>query len=296
MKKSKFQKVQLWLSIVPIYSTIFIMLVTYYTLWKRKEKLKNWLFFFLIVVLSIALPVGVNSLMSGRFLILNVLITAGVGLIPNMLLVELQTMKPQTTTPASVEKTESTKSVIVPYKRLLFVSFLVFIVIFAFVYVGNNLYNIFKEHEKNTIPDINGADNYALAVLTDEDVLRVDEDYTMLWYGETQNGNQSEISDLNLVSHDYDSLSFSASSVSGIKLFHATKTSANSLKLQITSSVESGNLAIYVLVDGEIYANVPIDDTQEIILKDIQGKIILVKIAAEDAKIRVEVIRSFDEA
>jgi hypothetical protein len=62
----------------------------------------------------------------------------------------------------------------------------------------------------------------------------------------------------------------------------------------VSSQLEEGNLEIIIVVDGEYYAHVPINQTSSVALSDIAGKTVLVKMAAESAKVSV-VVKRFEE-
>ena len=76
-------------------------------------------------------------------------------------------------------------------------------------------------------------------------------------------------------------------------ILQATKISGNALTLNINSSVESGNAEIVIIVNGEYYCSVDVNKNQSITLQNIANKEILVKLAGEEAKMKIDVTRSY---
>ena len=76
-------------------------------------------------------------------------------------------------------------------------------------------------------------------------------------------------------------------------ILQATKIFVNTLTLNINSFVESGNAEIIILIDGEYYCSVDVNQSRSIILQDISNKEVIVKLAGEDAKITMNVSRAY---
>ena len=85
-----------------------------------------------------------------------------------------------------------------------------------------------------------------------------------------------------------------AKKFSGIDTLQATQTDSNSMTLTVESTLNSGNMEIIIVIDGEYYQHIPTGSKQTIVLEDIAGKLVLVKMAAESADVRVVVERVID--
>ena len=57
--------------------------------------------------------------------------------------------------------------------------------------------------------------------------------------------------------------------------------------------MEAGNAEIVILIDGEYYCSVDVNQSKTVTLQDISNKEILVKLAGEDAKIKIDVKRTY---
>lgn len=143
------------------------------------------------------------------------------------------------------------------------------------------------------IKDQNGPEDTSLAVLTQEDLV-TGGSCTMTGHVQNKYGNKSQ-ADSKYEDVDGATVSNSFGKVSGVYTVHATKISAQTLTLTITSILESGNMELAVIVDGEYYCNVPINQTATIELEDVSGKLVLVRLAGESAKAEVTVSRAYAE-
>ena len=76
-------------------------------------------------------------------------------------------------------------------------------------------------------------------------------------------------------------------------ILQATKISGNTLTLNINSSVESGNAEIVIMVDGEYYCSVDVNQHQSITLQNVSNKEVIVKLAGEEAKMKIDVTRVY---
>ena len=86
-----------------------------------------------------------------------------------------------------------------------------------------------------------------------------------------------------------------AKSFSGVGNLQVTITEHNVLMLDIESTVTSGNYAIIILIDGELYSEVPINQSTQITLTDIANKTVIVRMAGESAEYRTVVTRSMSD-
>lgn len=143
------------------------------------------------------------------------------------------------------------------------------------------------------IKDQNGPEDTSLAVLSQEDLV-TGESCTMTGHSQKKYGNESQAGS-KYEEVDGATVSNSFGKVSGVCTVHATKISAETLTLTITSTLELGNMELAVIVDGEYYCNVPINQTATIELKEVSGKLVLVRLAGESAKAEVTVSRAYAE-
>ncbi len=141
--------------------------------------------------------------------------------------------------------------------------------------------------------DPNGPDNFALAEITRDDILKLDNNYTSSVVSQKHSGFHTNIIGTRLRECDYDSISKSFGKLQGILILQATKITSNNLTLSINSFVESGNAEIIIVIEGEYYCSVDVNRNQLITLQDISNKEVIVKLAGEDAKMKVDVNRIY---
>lgn len=140
------------------------------------------------------------------------------------------------------------------------------------------------------IGDQNGPEDTSLAVLSQEDIVKGGK-CTMTAHIQKKYGNASQVSS-KYDDVDGETVSHTFGKVSGVCTVHATKTSAQTLTLTITSTLVSGNMELAVIVDGEHYCNVPINQTMRIVIENVRGKTVFVRLGGESAKAEVSVSRS----
>ena len=141
--------------------------------------------------------------------------------------------------------------------------------------------------------DANGPDNFALTEITQDDILSKNNNYRSSMVSEKHSGRHSNILGTRLRDVDYDYTSRSFGKIHGVIILQATKISGNTLTLNINSSVESGNAEIVIVVDGEYYCSVDVNECQSITLQDVPNKEVIVKLAGEGAKMKIEVTRVY---
>lgn len=141
--------------------------------------------------------------------------------------------------------------------------------------------------------DINGPENFALTEITRDDILSKDNNYRSSMVSERHSGHHTNIIGTRLRDCDYDNISRSFGKIHGVVILQATKISGNTLTLNINSSVESGNAEILIIIDGEYYCSVDVNQDQSIALQDISNKEVIVKLAGEAAKIKIDVTRVY---
>ena len=141
--------------------------------------------------------------------------------------------------------------------------------------------------------DTNGPENFALTEITRDDILTKNNNYRSSMVSEQHSGRHTNIIGTKLRDVDYDHISRSFGKIHGVVILQATKISGNTLTLNINSSVESGNAEIVIIVDGEYYCSVDVNQNQSITLQNIANKEILIKLAGEGAKMKIDVTRVY---
>ena len=110
---------------------------------------------------------------------------------------------------------------------------------------------------------------------------------------ERHSGHHTNIIGTRLRDYDYDYISRSFGKIHGVVILQATKISENTLTLNINSSVETGNAEIVIMVDGEYYCSVDVNQDRSITLENISDKEVIIKLAGEGAKIKIDVSRIY---
>jgi hypothetical protein len=141
--------------------------------------------------------------------------------------------------------------------------------------------------------DTNGPENFALTEITRDDILSKNNNYRSSMVSEQHSGRHTNIIGTKLRDVDYDHISRSFGKIHGVVILQATKISGNTLTLNINSSVESGNAEIVIIVDGEYYCSVDVNQNQSITLQNIANKEIIIKLAGEGAKMKIDVTRVY---
>lgn len=141
--------------------------------------------------------------------------------------------------------------------------------------------------------DTNGPENFALTEITREDILSERNSHVISMASKKHSGHRTNIVGTGLRDYDYDYISRSFGKINGILILQATKISKNTLTLNISSSVESGNAEIAIIVDGEYYCSVDVNQDRSITLQDVSNKEVIVKLAGEGAKMKIDVTRVY---
>jgi len=141
--------------------------------------------------------------------------------------------------------------------------------------------------------DTNGPENFALTEITREDILSEDNSYTSFVSSASHSGHHTNIIGTRLRDCDYDHISRSFGKVHGVVILQTTKISGNTLTLNISSSIESGNAEIVIIVDGKYYCSVDVNQNQSITLQNVSNKEVIVKLACEEAKMKIDVTRVY---
>ena len=141
--------------------------------------------------------------------------------------------------------------------------------------------------------DTNGPENFALTEITQDDILSKDNNCRSSVREASHSGRHTNIIGTRLRDCDYDYISKSFGKIHGVMILQATKISENTLTLNINSSVESGNAEIVIVVDGEYYCSVDVNQHQSITLQNVSNKEVIVKLAGEEAKMKIDVTRVY---
>ena len=140
--------------------------------------------------------------------------------------------------------------------------------------------------------DTNGPDNFALNTITREDILESRNNSSAFKSSKKCWGNGTKIRSGIYQEYDYTNVTCSYGKIDGVCVLQATKISENTLTFNINSVVESGNAEIVILIDGEYYCSIDANQNQSITLQGVANKTVLVKLAAESAKMKVDVSRT----
>jgi hypothetical protein len=290
MQKTKFQKTQQWISLIPFWSTLFIAIVTYIELYHKKAKFVYWIKYGLNLFVSAFVLALLNGVvMTGNHIILNVFASAALLVLTNCYFVQLQF--------EVIQEDQDKKASSITKKQIVIIiaAPIIFWMIGVTVFAGHRIIGAIKGNLDGKIEDTNGPDDFSVVTITEEELAKTDySSYSAFFIGFSTEGSQSEVVDKNFIDVDFDKTAYSSSSLSGIYVANVTKTKSNSMSLRITSAVESGNAEIYVFVDNILYERVNINETSEIFLESISDKMIYVKVAGESAKISIDVERKIN--
>lgn len=279
---TEFQKIQLWLSFIPFWSTIFIVFVTMGVIKKHKPKSavewgKFMLTFFGGFIVAYLFS---NYVLTGQNTVLNIVVEGLILFVANLLFVAQQYKCEQSPDEQGERKN---------FNKFTYVILFAIPLVIALVFVGAKISQSLSLHADYTIPDMS-VGSTSLAVITEDDIINSSRQLTMLSFSENFEGAQTNVTG-DLAKYDYDISSFSASEISGVRTMQATLTDSDSLTLTIMSINEKGNMEIFILVDGVIHSRVPINDEVSVTLEGISGKTVVVRFGAESAKGKVKVTR-----
>ena len=271
--------------VIPGYSTLFILVVSLITLSRRKAPAKMWLRLIVIAIVSPAVNfVAVSLLMAEQDPIWRVLASAAIFTPMNLLLIDLQAK-------CSAEVPENQKSQAkLSKKHIISLAIGGYALLIIAVVVAVLLVSTANEVHYE---DLNGDQDTSLSVITREDIITTQNAYSATWVEASHSGEQTNVEG-RLGDSDYDRCVFRCKQISGIMTLQATNTEAETLTLDIISTVESGNLEILIFVDDQYYTQAGINGPQTIMLEDIANKTVTVKIAAESAQIDVTVERTYE--
>ena len=149
-------------------------------------------------------------------------------------------------------------------------------------------------HPYQDYTDTNGPDDTSLALLTEEELLTEDSAYLAKHTSEGKSGTQTGLG-LEWDDYDYQQVKSRSKFITGIKTLQATFVEQGTLVLEITSILRSGNAEIIILVDGEYYQHVPVNETVSVTLEDMDGKTVIVRMGCEAAEMEIIVERKIVE-
>lgn len=141
--------------------------------------------------------------------------------------------------------------------------------------------------------DTNGPENFALVELTREDILKSDKNYRASMESIKRSGARTYVVGTKFRKYDRDHINASYGKIHGVTILQATKIFGNTLTLNINSSVEKGNAELIITVDGEYYCSITVNQNQSITLQNMSGKEVIVKLAGEDAKVKIDIVRAY---
>lgn len=305
MKLTKFQWIQWISSIFMAVSTIFVLVVTCSciskgALQKGEKKTNKALAILGVLALGVATIIGIilinTKIMSNQYLFFNVVATVSLTAVVNCFFISIQQKTVVSIEENKVENMRvenmgiQTSSKPNNANKIIITVFVVFVAGVVLL-VGTLIALFIRGVNQSHIPDQNGEENTALAVLTEDEIVAYASRYVSSMSGESRGGKKSQINDRTLKEYDSDTVSISCGSISGFQTLMATRTDSDSLLLTIDSLLESGNMEIFIIVDDVVYQRISGNKETTVQLDDIKGKTVLVKIAGESAKCKVSVSR-----
>ena len=270
---TKLQRIQKMICVIPVISTFIVTVITMSVLKKRNSSKTLWLYFylsflcggFLITLLTMVLLIN-------QSLILKSAIAGLLLVVLNLVLIEIQN------TAIRQSSNNATKQSGVSLSAWIIFAMLVLVLV---VVLSANSPSL-------EIPDTNGEDDTCVSVIT-EDML-YENKYSAIRYTSFRKGEHTDIKgryeDL-----DGTEVGYTFGKLNGVMPIHVTNATTDSLKLELSSTLESGNLELIIFIDGDIYNRFPANTTETVLLSGINGKIVLIKIAAESAKGTVNIKR-----
>lgn len=142
------------------------------------------------------------------------------------------------------------------------------------------------------VEDLNGPDDHSLTSITLEEIISTTGDYTAIMSSTSSSRGDTGVEG-RLRDYDCDDCRFQCRSISGIRTLQATVAQSDTLTLEFDITLTAGNLEIVILIDGEYHCHVDIDGPQTVVLEDVAGKTVVVRMGAEDAEVEVSVRRSW---
>lgn len=236
---------------------------------------KTWICFILTFFLSGLSVYFLNTvIMTGKHPLFNTIASGLLLTVANLLFVDFQIMCNQAAPP------KTTKC-----NPILLIACCTTCVIAAIVAL---LFSLLSS--SLIIEDTNGIENKSLALIEFDDIISKNNHYSSLGSHSTKTGSCTKVEG-KLKNYDYQECSYSYQKISGIMTLQATKTTKDQITLEISSQLEEGNLEIVIVIDGQYYSHVPINQISTIVLSNIAEKTVVVKMAAESAKLSISIKR-----
>lgn len=277
---TKFHKLQRISSIIPVWSTFVIVIVTMVELKRRKAPVKLWVYFILTFFLFGIVVCLVNAfIMTGQHIVLNVIVSGLILAIANILFVDFQVMSTQPQ--CNKGDAKFNKKIVI------------YCIAAGAVIVGVTIVLSALLAPSVDIEDSNGSENTSLAVIDTKDILSSTNNFSVFSSNVSQSGEHTGVVG-KLKEYDYDEVIFRCEKISGIKTLQVTKATSDQMTLEIDSQLDAGNMEIIIIVDGEYYDSVATNKVNSVVLTDIIDKTVIVKIAAESAKMNISIKRLVD--
>lgn len=267
---------------IPFISTLLLAIYTEVLIAQRKSARLN--LFKLVVLLAgavLAALLGSRYLLSGVYPLLNFIFIWGILTLANLFMLEFQKkLLPQ-------EAVEVTAESAIKYVMItVFVIPLIVAIVFCSVVIIQAL------NSNNDISDLNGADDYSLNTLVIGEMISVDES-GMIFHEQYQFGGDSTAINGRFEKTDRDTVTYRGSRFSGWSVVQSTLTDSDTVTFTVNSRVQSGNFAIFVVVDGVLYCEIPVNQAYTLKIDNASGKTITVKAAGESAEFTLDVARAF---
>ena len=291
----KFQKIQLFLSIIPYASTTAIFFITYWhCMVKYKKKQLNF-----IIISIVSLIIGglcYNVLSEYLGYIWSTVIAAVCLWIPNFLLIRIQNklVLAEPTTPSekneisdeSLNEAPSTpKNKNSKKKVILIIVGIVATVLIVAAIVAGTIFYVKYQYDNCRILDTNGQEDFTPVTITVEDVInrkKIDENMFFNSSGSGEVDAPEGFSSCHRYSHK-------SRSYNGYREILKLESKSNTIVIDSTSSVASGNFKMFILIDNEYYKDLNINGTDSITIENANGKVITLYIIGEDANINFEI-------
>ena len=280
---NKFQKVQKASSVVPFFSTFFITLATMIVFKKQRAPIKRYLQAIVSVAASFIVAFFVNQwVLTGQHQILNYIAMGFLFLPVNFYMVDLQARCQkedcQHSVTNSTSKGNRTRH---SWVRIVMVIAAGVIALAIIVVVLIPL---------PQIEDLNGEHNTALAQIAMEEIVSTDRDYTAQMPRMYHDGAHSEAGGA-YQDIDYERVQYKCKKFSGVYTIQATQVADHQVAIEIDSTLTSGNLEFFIFIDGQFYMRLAGNKDHSILLDDVAGKLILLKIGGESAEFAVTISR-----
>ena len=278
----KFYTTQKWISAIPVLSSVIIYIFTVIELIRRRAPKSYWIKFISITILTPTVCVlTLFFVLSGSNYMLSIICGILILAVGNLLCIYLQEK-------CALDKCDIYSEPIPRYFLIVILcvsGFFVFIAAITLALIGIETPARYS--------DINGAENGNLAVIDDAQ-LEAEASYSALLFSESRSGDSTN-AEWPYEKCDFDLCRYSSKRLDGVMNAQATYTDKAAVNLQIDSALNSGNMEIFILIDGKIYASVPVGSVEEIQIDNATDKLILVRVAAECADMSVSISRTIEQ-